>query len=747
MHALRKRFGLILFAALWTTILLVPLWRWRAGNQIREMNTGFDFSAGLSPREELEAARRFPDDAKAQFAPLRRIIYDETTRAIGGVSHDTRVDDAYFARYDELQRRFPDANFGRIQRLRDICRGGFGIDQGPIPTPISVPVGAPASASASAPSSGSGAPVPVPASVPTARPAPWFSAKQREAALVVAREGARHEPDNGFFPWMEAVLEFSFDRDEQALKAMEKAGRCASWSDDTLGTPRRRLEVLARLRPVGVEDELSEWFTMLLPHLAPMRAAARASLWRAKQFQQRGQKERAWDIIASVQRAAGVVATHADDSILSRLVGQNVCVQTWNFALTGQLDPPLSALGTNFFNPTPAEIAAQEQSRRVLADKFAVYASAHGHANLGHEAQSLALQMDAEQLGSIYNTRPALSPSWTYGVGKLGRAYYLNVLALRLALVAAPLWLLCALITRGKRESVAPVLRRSLLLSMCSAGIYAWALNLLWTHEVGDPLFLPDWDGGTNKGFLSLSGSLVPFWLTFGAWTIGNLLWRAPWKSAGLVLKRLVAFRPRLSFGPMRLQRVVVLAVIAFCALAVWAMWREGADVASFLWSDNAVWVLAPALCLALATSVVLIVRAGGKQRAARACFIAAFWVYVVPVLFGSAGPIASIAAAILLVAGLVFAGFRVQLNGSLRVRQNGSLKGWMGRFIVVMAAWLLPACAVLAIGASLVYVGLTLKSIPLERRAKAQLARQFQIGEAAFLREQLQTNSLPLTP
>ncbi len=781
MHALRKRLGLILFSAIWLSVLLVPVWRWRAGNQIREVQNGFDFSAGLSPALQQEAARRFPDDPAAQFAPLRGFSQQALVREYSAQPHDAAKLSAlvarYFGRYDALQRRFPDANFGRIQRLRDTCIGGFALDEGPVEAP-----------------NAANAPL-LPGAVPTPRPTPWFPPAQREAALSVAREGARRDPNNGFFPWMEAILEFSFRRNDNALRALQVAGGCKGWDDDTLGTPRRRLGVLRRLRFVASEDPVSEWYSMLLPHFAAMRSASRAALWQAKQARARGDNRRAWQIIGSLQRAAGVLATRSNSSVLSRLVGEAICVNTWSFALTGQVAPPPMPYETTFYH-TPQMVQEREAFNRALAARFAADASAQGYGDLAREARELVAQMDGERLQASYSLQPPAPPiPWVRTIGEFGRAYYLNTLSLRYVLFAAPLWAVCALLTKGREELTARTLRRSLLLSMCGAGICAYVFVLLWTHQLGDWIFLLP-DGRTMNGFpgVSLPGSLAPFALPFEAWAMGSMVWwvlrHTPWKRLGQwtrreFSRREFSRRPRLAWAPVRPVRVLLLVLGGLLLLAAWAAWQQGADVAAFLWSENGNIVLVPALCAALGVSVwrtpwkrlaqwafalrprlsrgpmrplwVLLMALGALSLLAAG----AAWREapgVVAVLWSENGNTLLLAALGGVLAGSVWllltgrakrtaqrwrvAASKLGLAGW--VRWGAPLWAWALRGVVQLAAWLRPACAVIALMASLVYFALSLTTLPTERTAKAQLGHMFEIGEAAFLREQLGARTRP---
>ena len=68
----------------------------------------------------------------------------------------------------------------------------------------------------------------------TAR-ARWIEAAQ------TARTGAEAEPDNAFWPWMEAAFEFGAHRDKAAFAAFERAGRCTRYEDYVLPTSRARV--------------------------------------------------------------------------------------------------------------------------------------------------------------------------------------------------------------------------------------------------------------------------------------------------------------------------------------------------------------------------------------------------------------------------------------------------------------------------------------------------------------------------
>lgn len=201
MRFIGKKLGLIIWAIVVIGILSVPAWRVRAGRQWESVTQNLEkrfapaesdemvvANSALPPATasdeipqdqfsdpwEREAARRFPDDPVAQIAPLHRPGGHQPMAPNNPRANEIVA--RYFARYDALERRFPNSNAVRAQRLRDVTRGDI---------PLSIPLGP----QPDAPDQKFDAP-------------PLFSAQraQWENALQTARAGARIEPDNAFFP-------------------------------------------------------------------------------------------------------------------------------------------------------------------------------------------------------------------------------------------------------------------------------------------------------------------------------------------------------------------------------------------------------------------------------------------------------------------------------------------------------------------------------------------------------------------
>ena len=94
--------------------------------------------------------------------------------------------------------------------------------------------------------------------------------------LDQARRGATLDPDNAFFPAMEAIALYGLHRDNDAAVALHRAALCSRFDDgiraEMDGT--RRLRELARGPQLGVM-EIAVAAATLFPHYAQLRALAR----------------------------------------------------------------------------------------------------------------------------------------------------------------------------------------------------------------------------------------------------------------------------------------------------------------------------------------------------------------------------------------------------------------------------------------------------------------------------------------
>ena len=90
----------------------------------------------------------------------------------------------------------------------------------------------------------------------------------------IAREAGDLEPDNVFWPWMEAAFEFAGRRDESALMAFERAAKCTRYQDYSTTINRERIEWLQNSATFGLGNK-SWHFLLLLAFLSYRRCATR----------------------------------------------------------------------------------------------------------------------------------------------------------------------------------------------------------------------------------------------------------------------------------------------------------------------------------------------------------------------------------------------------------------------------------------------------------------------------------------
>ena len=342
MRFIRSRFGLVLWCAIALLILIVPLWRLRATRQLQvssvNIETSADFSEikidgppdlfGLSASKSRTAARRFPNEIEAQLSSFDVDKLVEQVKAIQGSFqpyYNTpqqaaqtsarllktrprvwRLTDNYFARYDALERQYPASQLVRARYLSDLTRGDLGIDEGP-----------PAlQADAAQREFFAG----------VLRTDPWISPRQRALAIASARAGAQLSPDNAFFPWMEALLQFASRRPLDALRALEIAGKCATFDDYSLQDVAERNALLKRLQTTGWEDDYAEFALARFPHFAKMRGSARAAVGQMRLARRRGDQKLAFRWAAATSRAAYAVA-RSDKKQFARRSGGHCVVR------------------------------------------------------------------------------------------------------------------------------------------------------------------------------------------------------------------------------------------------------------------------------------------------------------------------------------------------------------------------------------------------------------------------------------
>lgn len=707
MRFIGKRLGLIIWAVVVILILAVPLWRLRAGWQWQSPFL-FDNAAwytardyGLTGRWEREAVKRFPDNPTAQIAPLSHPNFYKFGQTRENQSNVQEEVAQYFARYDAFELRFPLANVVRAQRLRDVTRGQIYVDIGPQPDVNGVRF------------------------ADSVNKHSWLDRSQLEKAIESAREGARLEPDNAFFPWMEAILNFSLKRDNAAIAAMKRAGQCTRFDDYVMDAVRERLVLLRELRSTGWEDDFAEFSGALLPHYARMRNVTRAVMARARLARKRGDEMRALELAGITQRA-GAVVERADGLMITKLVGREICLETWKAILEKEPKVPARPkLNDNSFN---TENSDQEAYSQQIAQLFANYARGHKRPDLAAQALVIAAKFDARQLSDVY--KKAGVGDLVESVELLAKASWVGSNALVFGVWASLVWALMWPFSRRAKDAVAR--RQSLLWAMFLAGITVvlFAATLRFTPQG----IFQFWNSTDVTDTFLLVNPLGRKWLA--------LLWIAPTIMALIIQLlralsgvKIASFKRSgktnwLAIGRSLLQ---IGFVVGWVGVALGIGQPDDSITGQLYLFFMALW-----LGCAFIGSILMLALLREQARVLAFCAVIAFWAGLAPsLLFAPLGDgpfYGSIAMAVAITAGAI------GLLAALRVRKIVIPRQKITDYAFQFAARTRIAAGVLALLCAIAYFGITLWTIPVERGARSMMQRQLQIGEIAWLREQMRS-------
>jgi len=239
-----------------------------------------------------------------------------------------------------------------------------------------------------------------------------------------AQAGERLDPDNAFFPFLRAVGFFAAGRDADALAAIERASTKPAWNDyvtDELNALWRRNEILRGEEP-GAVARIAQAASVMLPHFAQMRSAARLTTLRAMEAEQIGQVEKGLAIRRALARCGGKMRTDS-----STLIGNLIGVFITNTA--GMR--PGGAL------PLSKNLPGNERGRLVRA-RYVVYLNRIGHpdearwfTNETENGEQVKRLLKANVDRSAFGGKPArwLTVWWMAGAAVLRSALWLFLLA------------------------------------------------------------------------------------------------------------------------------------------------------------------------------------------------------------------------------------------------------------------------------------------------------------------------------
>lgn len=204
-----------------------------------------------------------------------------------------------------------------------------------------------------------------------------LDAHKLEQAAQIAAQAARRDPDNSFWPWMEASLRFSLGQKERGVAAMERAGKASRFDDYIQSTLQARLELWEKHDNPAWIQRVSVWAGTLYPHLAAMRGASNAAAIEAADARSRGDNLRAIEIDSALLHANQVLRR---DSFV--LIGSLVA-EANGFAV-------LNKLFNGRTKNVPSSIEEREKQGVALKKQWMEFTHANGRSDVTRNADWIA---------------------------------------------------------------------------------------------------------------------------------------------------------------------------------------------------------------------------------------------------------------------------------------------------------------------------------------------------------------------
>ncbi|MBW3637527.1 MAG: hypothetical protein KY445_13850 [Armatimonadetes bacterium] len=698
MRWLRKRLGLKLFAACWLLVLLIPSWRQDAREQWGSETWSFENSTrGLNREKTALLASRSRDDWAAQ---LEHISAQYPWITSDSFAKNAARQRSFFDDYARLSRRFPRENAIRKAWLRDVTRGYLDIDW-------------------------EAAYAHLPAQDRPKKQENWLPKSQIEAAIAAAREGAKIEPQNSFFPWMETVFQFALKRPDDALASLERASRGSYFDDGTLQTVRRRLELLSRVQNVGWGDKSRALWSFLLPHFGKIHLSVQAAMKISSQAQRRGDKGRALQIAATVARA-GATLSVSKDSLITVSVGESIQQTAWRDVLKSagrDIKAPRFPGGQSLMEQQQ-RLAVYQSHYEELARAAAVYARELNQEAIAEQALNTLPHLKGQQLAASYQEN-AFNGTFR-DARHLAKAFWHQSRLMRLSLVGAVLWVVAFALTF-----------RAALPADFKRAMASWAAFCVGATAVLLGVGVVYFGLGSTDGFFLDDGERVSSYALEYARNLSGLvalLWSFPVIVTALlnVVKGHAMKRPRLiletrGFSAQRMVKILIYGVMSL-SVATFSLIAGLAPSGGSDWDRIVI-----ALFFVFGVSVVAAGVFHAATTSGNQC-LAATLAWAVPWLLLGAIVVHesfhhTIWAVLILALALVFLGLSVHLAN----RTPPTI-----RFFFDVMARTRVLAATLAVASAIFYVGVKIAVLPQEARMSAILDAQLQRGEVAWLEERL---------
>ena len=202
-----------------------------------------------------------------------------------------------------------------------------------------------------------------------------------------ARDDAKLEPDNAFWPLMEAAFLYAARRDDAARAVIERAATCARYQDYSERSGAHRVAFLERHRRVLWNTKISIASSTLYPQLAWINQSADLAAKRARALRAAGRDAQALALEAAILRC-GFLLKRDSQSSIGALTGQTIArdsLRTFFRIATPKNFPPDWAGVWNlkdYVDPVP--------HYQQLAGAWNSYARANGQSQLSGRADFVA---------------------------------------------------------------------------------------------------------------------------------------------------------------------------------------------------------------------------------------------------------------------------------------------------------------------------------------------------------------------
>ena len=272
--------GLIVLIVVWSVLLLAPMFRSQSRRTIQ--NLGSDNRSFYQLRDDWAAIKKAnPDNAQVAFQDLQKQNYPRTPQ--------------YWRDLDALVARFPDDLNLRRARIMESMRPGKLVRMthsiGKIPLADST----------------------------DSKDQP--TAEQRASLVAAARAGQAQAPNDGFFPWMEAMTLWD-QNEEPALQALERAAKDSKFDDGIMANARALIALHETQNSLDADEKIAMMWNGLFPHYAIMREMARQVTWSGIAHYKRGDKAgayRRWRAVLQASAAFRRAQSHGPQANLIAL--------------------------------------------------------------------------------------------------------------------------------------------------------------------------------------------------------------------------------------------------------------------------------------------------------------------------------------------------------------------------------------------------------------------------------------------